>query len=353
MCLVPLILTFKPIAKEANMSNGTSRFGFSGFKCLEDYDTTTHAVVEGTIQDGGAVFGLAFIRNKAFADTDIPFVISTVSDEKGQSLWTFKKEDFEGVGLLAKAGESIVIALCGGGKSGAVERVIPLSQLVGGKRLDLRAVIALKRAAAAFLEKKAVFSDTEKKLIDIDAARTREAEELLWAEENEARAADRAERIKMIRARPDIVVYAADGKKFSGTPVTEKEWMSLNKGAYAVIVDSIGAGGKVQGVREWFRVVKEGSRNPKKDGARPVMAQRPESAKALATKPVRTSLVDTKKGAFEVKLFASTDDIRRAATAGLNSGTYVAVNAGDGDEVEVYTLHDGKMKSMGKHILLA
>ncbi|MBM3261297.1 DUF2058 domain-containing protein [Candidatus Kaiserbacteria bacterium] len=333
------------------MSNGTSRFSFPGLLTWDTEDTSTHQVERVTIKDGGAVFILTMIRSKAFQDR--PFLVASIADDKGEELWTFKKENFHGVGLLAKADEAVVVALCGSG-SGAVERVIPLSSLSGSKQHDLRVTIDLKRAAADFLKKKVKLTEIEQKLFDFDEARRREDEEARQAVEAEVRQAARQERIKAIRSRSAIVVYAADGKKLSGIPVTEKEWSSLGNGAYAVIVDDpIGADGKIGDAREWFRVVKEHGRNPQRYGVKPVTTQCPEAAKVSVTKPMRISFIDTAKGAFEVLLFASTDAIRAAAKAGLNTGAYVAVVAQQGDQVEVYTLRDEMMKSAGKHILLA
>ncbi len=334
------------------MSNGTSRINFPGLKSWVEEDTATHQVEVVRIEDGGAVFTLTFIRNKILADKDVPFVIAKIGDDKNQPLWNFKSEGFDGVGLLAKAGEVVVVALCGRGKEGKVERAIPLSQVTGGKPLDLRATIALKKAAATFLDKKFVLSGTEKKLVEIDAVRAHEAEEARRAAEAEVRAAERAERINAIHARGTITVFTADGRKLFGTPVTEKEWMSLNNGAYAVIVESIDADGKPVGPREWFQVVKLKGRNPKKDSVKPVTIGSSQAKAAVAVRPIRTSFVETKDGAFEVLLFESMEQIREAWKGGLNSGAYVALNGEVGSEVEVYTLHQDKAKTVGKCALI-
>jgi hypothetical protein len=152
-----------------------SRFQFPGFILSGSNDTPTYEVEVGRIEHGGTVFVLDVIRNKEH--TDLSFMVAKIHDTADKLLWAFQKEGFEGVGLLAQGcdGEP-VIALVGKGKTGKVERVIPLSKLVSNQPVDLRRMVWHKVEAAKFLDREYVFSTTEDRLIKIEADR-KEAEQ--------------------------------------------------------------------------------------------------------------------------------------------------------------------------------
>ncbi len=334
------------------MSNGTSRINFPGLKSWDAEDTATHEVEIVKIEDGGAVFFCTMIRNKSHKD--LPFVIASIADAKRQGIWTFKSEDFDGVGLLAKAGNSVLVALCGKGKNGRVERIVPLSSLLpDAKRLDLRAIIVLKHAVATCLGKELMLSPMETKLAEIDSVRAHEAEKARRVAQAEARAAKRIERAATFRERGMLTVFTLEGKKLFGTPVTEQEWPSLNTGAYAVLVEYFDTDGKPMEPREWFQVINASNGNRQKKGVTPVTTGLPQTTKAATiVQPVRTSIIEVEKGAFEVALFRSMDEMRTACIF-LNNGTYVALDAKAGTEVEIYVVNEGKMHSARKHTLLA
>ncbi len=304
------------------------------------------------IEDDGVGFILTMIRHKAYQN--LPFVLANIADAKGKTIWTFQSGTYEGIGLLAKAGESAVIALCGRGKEGKVERIVPFSSLLAdAKPIHMYTEIALKKAVAVCLDKEFVLSEMEKHLIEFDAVAAAKAEDERRVAQAEARAAKRVERATAFRERGMLTVFTLEGKKLFGTPVTEQEWPSLNTGAYAVLVEYFDTDGKPMEPREWFQVINASNGNRQKKGVTLVTTQRPQTAKAVATiPPVRRSFIRTAEGPFEVLLFNSVNEMRTACV-GLKDGTHVALDAKAGTEVEISVVRDGKIHSVRKHKLLA
>jgi hypothetical protein len=80
-----------------------------------------------------------------------------------------------------------------------------------------------------------------------------------------------------------------------------------------------------------------------------VTIQPPQSAASpqITVRPVRTTVIEKVDGAFEVELYSSMEDIRKARAAGLNSGTLVAVDV-KGFTIEVFAVHHDKIETVGK-----
>lgn len=326
------------------------RFIFPGFACTARQDTPTHEVDVGTIEEGGHTLVLTMIRNNQYPNLN--FLVSKVSTAVGAKLWDFQKEQFEGIGMLAKADDQTVIALRERGMNGKLARIIPLNSLVGVKT-DLRKLVELKRAAALFLGCDYLQTTTEKKLADFDRNQQRLAQEAASAADREAKERAREEFVRMILARGKVVAYTAAGKARTGIPVTESEWPRLSHGVYVVLVSSIDSGGTVGTPIEAFQVVKERGKNPSKGFAVPVTADRPTTSPVVTPVASRDiAVVDMPEGAFEVLIFPAMEEIRAARAAGLNGGTLAGVSL-SAEKMEVYAVHHDRIDTLGHFARIA
>lgn len=332
------------------MSN-PSRTGFQGFTFMRSQDTDKHEVEIGKIEDGGQTFGIKMIRSVNFPDGN--FLVSEVQSVANKPLWKFQDEKYEGLGLLAKVGDAIVIALVGFGKSGKVERVIPLRNLLNAEQADLRTMIQLKIGAANFLKRDHALTTAESIVHRIDDERRRAEREATEKAAAEAREKAREERLKTLLARGQVTCYTADGKKRYGIPVLANEWMSCTPGTFVVLVDSIDESGKIGNVIEAFQVVKERGKNPKKGSPAPVTLVQPEVKKPVVVQPIRTAVCERESLVYEVRLYASQEQILAAQKAGLNSGALVAVDSKDKDgKIAVQAVHRDRIEAKGKFSLL-
>jgi hypothetical protein len=338
------------------MSN-QNRFQFPGFTLTETQDTPNHEVEVGRVEDGGRTFILTLIRNKAFLH--LPFVVAQATDAKETFHWSFQQEHFQGVGVLAKADDQVVIALTGKGANGKVERVIPLTWLADRKPLGLKAKLALKHAAGKFLGKEVLVADVEKTIVTQAELRAREQARREAAEAHlarqaayEAREAARKERAKRILARDGIVTFTATGEERFGTPVVNSEWHGLPDGTKVILVESFDMDSETAGTPiEAFQIIKPPSRNATKGSRIAVSASKPlvREPGVHGVRPIRTELVEMDDDAFEVALYGSMDAIRAARAGGLNSGSYVAVMPTPGTkELMVYAVHHDHIDTVGK-----
>lgn len=305
-----------------------ARFNFAGFSLVRIADTTTHEVEIGKVTMGGNTFVVELVR-KAGLHFQGSFLLAKVFDAAGDvELWSFKSSGFDGLGLLAQAGDEPVVALCKNGRNGDVQNIVPFSSFTEHRPISIERKLALKRAAAEFLGRKYDLTKVEASVHQkvIDAARA--AEEAKRAADVAARQEARQALRMRVASRGKITVFTADGQKRYGYPVTDAEWPSLSKGTFVVLCDSYNQTALQHGkVIESFQVVKEHGKKAEKAYPARVSLDLPRLA-SLATaelpKPVDTIAVETDDGAFEVAVYATMDDIRAARAGGLNSGTYVA-----------------------------
>ncbi len=323
------------------------RFDFPGFSHSRNEDSSTHHVEIGTVESGGHVFVLTMIRNAHFPN--LSFLVASVADAHKKELWGFTRENFAGAGVLAKAGDAIVIALVGRGKDGTVERVIPLQSFVSHQQYDLRQLMTLKRTAAEYLGREYTLTPTEGHLVQADLRRQQELQRTEGEVAAAAREQARLERIRKMLARGRITCYTPEGRRRYGIPVLEHEWMSVTSGTHVVIVRSVNdVTGEIGEPIEAFQIVKERGKDPKKGFAAKVTKEPPlvKTAEPLIIRPIRTAIVDMDGRPFEVKLFASMDQIRAARLNGLINGTYVAVDCPG--KLEVYAAYRDRMDTMGQ-----
>lgn len=325
------------------------RFQFPGFALTAAKDTDTHEVEIGTIEDGGRRYVLELVRNKKMSH--LPFLISkiTLDDEL---VWTFKGSGWAGLGNLANTDRGPVIALVGAGKGGKVQRVTPLFIFKGGPRADIRVLSDLKRQAAEFLGLNYEASESERLLMRALATKKREEEEAQKAAAREQRAAEREERLRVIMARGRAVGYTADGSKRHGLPVLEGEWQGLSNGTFVILVDSI-KDGEVGDYIEAFQVNKANGSHPSKAGTTVVTKELPVhrvAAQSTLIAPVGMTAVEMADGIFEVDLYASVDDIRKARQQGLNNGAFVGVKPLPGKKVQVFAIYKDRQDSVGDYM---
>lgn len=343
------------------MSTHARRFDFPGFTPVCRRDTSTHEVEVGKITVGGEVLVVHMIRRFGLR---LPgggdFLVAKVFYEEGDTLlWEFPKGAFDGIGLLARAGEETVIALVvGGGRDRVVKDIIPLS-VIRTSQIELRRKMELKRRAAEFLGCDVVFSAVERLVSKREQERLRlereAAEEEKRREEQEAYEARRAvhkEFVSSILSRGELLVYTKGGLSRRGVPTTAREWMSLPHGTFVVLVESYDEDARKAGAPvESFRVLKSGGgRRPEKGSSAPVTLEKPEVKTAPpAPSPIGSMAVEIEDGVFEILVFATMDEVRRARETGLNHGAFVTAKdqvAADG-RIPVFSIHSGGVKTVG------
>jgi len=309
-----------------------SRFNFAGFSLVRSADTSTHEVEIGTVTMGESSFIVHMIR-KAGLSFEGSFLLASIYDSAGTvELWNFKAAGREGLGMLARAGDELVIAFVGNGKAGEVNDVMSFASIVDHKPISLERKLELKRAAADFLGRKYSLSKVEDALHQRMLAKKREDE---------------------AAAKGTITAYTADGQKRYGYPVVGDEWQSLSKNTFVVLCESYDQAARQHGkVIEAFRVVKEKGQNPSKGNSALVTLEQPKLAIFASSelpKPVDTIAVLTDDGSFEVAVYATMDDIRAARASGLNSGSFVAAlnRRKDDGRYEVLSVRKDAVSTIG------
>ena len=323
------------------------RFQFPGFSFREAQDTATHQVEVGTIQDGGVTYLVTMIRNKQF--DFLRFGVSQIRDSNERDLWLYALGGIDGFATLANANSQTVMAIIGKGKYGKLERVIPLSSLTNHTPINIRSLIRLKHAAAAFLGMDYVLTNSEATVDRLD--REREAVRKLEAFRAEAaeRATARERRVRELLTRGQVTGYTIDGTARHGIPVLESEWMSCSNGTSVVIVESISEDGTIGAPREAFKVVKERGKDPKKGFSAFVTAKKPTiDTINQIVRPVGSVVIEKDDDALEVHLYSSMEVIREAQKKGLNGGTLVAVKGRDhGGKIQVFAVHHDGIRTLG------
>lgn len=330
----------------------TARFQFPGFTFEKQEDTSTYDVEIGVIREGGHEFVVRLLRKKEF--THLGFLISQIANRHGDPLWAFQYESFDGIGMLAKAGESTVVALLERGRTGYLKRIMPLARLYSTQPISINRMIELKKAAAAFLNRDYVLSETE---MAPSRAVLRQQDEARAAADKaaaEAREKERLEKLAALMARKEVQAFTANGQRRRGLPMLKGEWQTLPDGTFVILVESIGENGAVGKPIESFRVVKQRGRNPEK-GLLALVFAIPPTAKVVAPtapKAIGTAVIMKGEEAFEVALYASLDEIRSARELGLNSGAYVAVKPKKPGKLEVYSVTRETMDVLGHFVPL-
>jgi hypothetical protein len=329
------------------------QFRFPGFVLIEAREDRDYHVEIGTIMRGKTPFVIEVFRHCELQH--LSFLLRAVRGQDGQSIWNFKSENYNGIGLLAMAGDDPVIVLATRGKGSTLERVIPFSSFGSHTKFDVRQMIDVKKKAAAFLSIPYELSGIEKKFIELSARRihdaNREADRKRRAE-HQKREAERAERVKRILSRDQVSGFTVDGRERYGYPVLKDEWPSLPRGTSVILVDSFDEDTYTPGKPlEAFEIDKRDGQAPAKKFLVNVSSNRPGTVQTAKSMPmtVGTALVEMDGKVFEVKLFASMADIRQARAAGLNGGAFVAVNpVNDASSLEVYEVHEASMTTVGK-----
>ncbi len=333
-----------------------SRFNFPGFQYIGSQDTETHQVVSGRMTIGEKEVKIQMIRSRMVGEKG-SFLPANVSLNSEQ-VWSFREENFKGVGILAMAGDIPVVAFIS--QEEKVERVrlfediLCLTRLrVGnetcliGKQCSVLEMMKLKRLAGEYLCKNGypnigiVYSDRENQ-VNSDFQRHL-AEET--AAKQKIKSAGKLNRISNLLARPRIKVFTETSMLRSGVPVTEKEWPSLPNGAFAVTVKAYDEKtGRCSFPIEAFCVIKTpGGKLSKKDTVSVSFRRKvsmPSAARSVFI--VREPNV----GQERVLIFLSEEDIKKAAKAGLNSGTLVALET-NGAEFKVSSISGREILPVG------
>ena len=342
------------ICKEEDIAMNVSRFNFAGFSLVRTADTTTHEVEIGKVTMGEDSFIVHMVR-KAGLSFEGNFLLSKIYNAtETVEHWNFKNSRHDGLGMLARAGDELVIAFVGKGRNGEVNDVVSFASITDHKPISIERKLELKHRAAEFLGRKYSLSKVENTLHQRMLAKMREAEASAREAAAAARAEAREELRRAVAGRGKITVYTASGQQRYGYPVLENEWPSLDKSTFVVLCDSIGVDGATLKVLEAFQVVKDHGKNPTKGNPAPVSLDRPKMtalASAELPKPVGTIAVSTDNGTFEVAVYATMDDIRLARAGGLNSGSYVAAldHRKDDGRYEVLSVRKDSVSTVGLH----
>lgn len=332
----------------------TGRFTFPGFVPVRQADTSTHEVEIGKINLNDEVFIVHMIR-KSGLSFEGSFLAAKIFDHTEKTcMWQFPKDSFVGLGLLAQAGSEIVVALVGNGREGKVEEIIPLSSITSHRPTNIRRRIELKRLAADYLGRNYNLSLSERAIVKHDGTRRQEEERAKREREYETRQKAREELITRIMGRGQVEAYTSDGRKRFGLPVLSSEWPSLSHNTYVVLVESYDeASCEMGNPIEAFQIVKEKGQNPKKGSPAPVTWEKPTDVVRTTTisgpTPICSVIIETENGdAFEVAVYATMDDIRKARAGGLNSGTYVAARDKKvGERYEVFSVRKEGVSTIG------
>jgi hypothetical protein len=342
-----------PSQQKEDITMSTPRFNFAGFTLLRTADNATHEVEVGKVTMGEQSFVVHMIRRAGLA-FEGNFLLAKICDSTENELWNFSVTQFNGVGLLARVGDELVISLVGRGREGKVEDVIPFSSIFEHQPVGILRKFELKKGAADFLGREYQISVAENKLHKIALEQKLAAEVAAREAAAEARREAREQLKRTIFARGQIQVYTSTGQKRFGYPVLETEWSSLDKGTSVVLVESVGANGPVGKVVEAFQIKKERGKNPEKDFLTPVTLERPIAVSATTTsmpRPIDSIIIVREGEPFEVALYSTMDDIRQARSAGLNSGSYAAArdHKGNGKDgrIEVFSIRKDGITTLG------
>ena len=320
----------------------SSRFDFPGFVLGSSDDTDNHEIETGTIICGGQSFQVTLMRHKDFLHSEFrPSKIML----GGKQVWSFKDQVFEGHGLLAQAGDDIVIALIGKASS-AIDKIVSFSSLAGGGALTVDARIDMKVAAATFLDCRPVLTDIERRFSDIRAARARLAREAEQQEQLQQKLQRRLQRRGEILGRETVTMETFDGQQRYGHPVIEGEWQCLESGTYVVLVDDKGL------PIESFIVKTGDGKPPRKFAAKLAVSDKVSTLTQKVTpalpQSIGTELFELGDDAYEISVYTDMNAIRAHRAAGMNGGTKVAVPLPEKGKYALYAVrHDG-IDTLGK-----
>jgi len=317
------------------------RFTFPGFVSTESMDSGPIQVEHGKIEEGGHMFYLRLIRHQDYSD--LPFTLAEIYHQ-GKLVWNFKTAGYDGIARLAMGAQATVIALCTRGRKGKVERIVPLCSLIDSKPVGMLALATHKVAAARFLQMDYITAQIE--VVMMETIRRQEADAKVLAHQT---------RMRSILAREQVAGFTSDGVSRRGIPVLEEEWRSLGNNTWVILVDSIGEDGIVGEPLESFYVVKERSAHPRKGSCAALSTEKPLSTPSVAAtlsvpNPIGAVAIQSHdmKEFFKVDLYPSMEVIRQARSAGLNGGTYVAVDERDAEgRIQVLSIHSDKIVTVG------
>jgi hypothetical protein len=160
--------------------------------------------------------------------------------------------------------------------------------------------------------------------------------------ESDARRLAREERAHSISTRKNLEAWSAEGKRYFGTPVEGDEWMALNHGAYCILTE-----GDVP--KTAFIVKKKGSKVSKVNETE-VFPSPPSASVAQAETPEAVKMVTIKKDgdSRQVPVFRDFQAVRALRAQGLNSGTWVAVQPVEGQNLNVYAVYRKTIDTIGE-----
>lgn len=321
------------------MARFISLFKFPRYEFVSAHDTETHEKEHGTIKAGGRVYTVYLFRPKN--DEELPFLVTDIFCD-GKLIWTFNVSGWDGYTRLAWADTELVIALLARGRTGKLQAVCALEDIMTGVSPGMKRVIERKEETAKFLDRDVAFTKNEQKAQSVFAQRRLAADK----EAEEAKALERARRREQRRqeilARVRITAYTALGAKCFGIPIVSDEWEGLEDGTYVIRVESLGANPIP---KEAFIVGKSANGRPRKINARDVFTKK-ESEKEKMILPIGSDLFVHGDDLVEVAFYESMENIRKAQAQGLNSGARVAVQT-PARKTEVFKVTKDKISSLG------
>jgi|GEM_PF-1876350 len=326
-----------------------SRVKLEGFFLIEVKDSSTVDVECGKVKVGEQEFMVDMIRRKGMSADFLPAKVYL----DGKEIWNFPSEKYSGIARLLFIHNEYVLVFIN--KNRQVENVVPLADLpkirkiyVNGRKMLIggRGVYELfkfKAAAAKQLKLEYLKTNEEQTFIQLNNKLESEKKEAARI----ARADERKRWLDLVFSRPEVNGYSEEGGKYYGTPIVEGEWQKLPDGSRVVLVETYNDEDNTHGdLIEAFFVKKGHNGRPEKKGAKIVFAKRPEKEEpVIEAKGVEFFKIDS--AVVEACIFCK-EDIASLNNAGLNSGTYVALEgADDQGRYQILRLSEGKSEPVG------
>jgi hypothetical protein len=279
---------------------------------------------------------------KSFSDD---FLLSLLLNQSGEIIWEFTKENFKGRGLLymlERTREFVIVLEQWRGK---LARVIPVQDLLKGKR-DIGELINIKEMAAKELGMKPILSAEENLFLNGQhEAQERKRKEKIQQEKIQRQAEDELSR--EIRNRPEVyVVICSNGRAVRGIPVTRDEWVHLRPPDTGIIVEEY-LPGQFMKATEIFRVKRDKQDNLIKDFIRKVFPKATPIDIFLAIRLGEAFFQVTDNNFSQLPVF-SNENLSQSQVAELGNRKMFAVKEEHNEErFKIWKFFKGRFYSMG------
>lgn len=327
-----------------------SRFNIPYYRCQSILDSESCEVEQGkiTLDEGKKVFKLTLLRPYS-VPAHVPPIVTEVKYQ-GKVIWE-QDRDPDCVYNITVVNETLVVCKTEKGHGGKILSVESLSHKVNHRQPSVTEQYKLKISAGKFFKRDFVMDKTDHLAAEIIKKTLAEKEEA----EKEARDRKKIEKAKRrqevteeVFGRDQVTAYRDDGRERTGYPVLESEWQLLPHGTYVILFKDKEEDAFTR-IKETFKVIKTQGQPAKKAEIAKVYLESPLERKKKAPQPVKTGVAMIGDDAFEVQIFATSDDLRLAHDMGLNGGTYVTSKDRESEGgYEVFSAQADRLKQIGR-----